>query len=52
VSATYNRAISLSSFSLPQNGKDAVKAQGADEGNAGLQGQRRSSDRLQAVLEL
>lgn len=36
VTTTYNRAISLYSFSLPQNGKYAVKAQGAGKGFSGL----------------
>lgn len=36
VTIMYNRAISLYPFSLPQNGKHVVKAQGAGKGNAGL----------------
>lgn len=39
VSTTYNRAISPFSFSLPQNGKHAVKKQGVAKGDTGLQGQ-------------
>ena len=51
VTTTYNRAISISLFTLPQNGKHAVKKQEAEKRAPGLQGQARSKDRLHVKHE-